>query len=60
MKMSTTAEEKMFRCENCPFATYAKFREYYGYFDYADKWIQAAFDGTGTKVFARGNGEFVV
>merc|ERR1711937_987980 len=58
MKMSTTAEEKMFRCENCPFATYAKFREYYGFFDYADKWIQAAFDGTGTKVFARGNASF--
>jgi hypothetical protein len=53
---STQAEDKMFRCENCPYPTYKKFREYYGFFDYADKWINAAFDGTGTN-FARGNGE---
>lgn len=58
-KFSTEAEQKMYRCENCPYATYQKFRDYYGFFDYADKWITAAFDGTGT-TFARGNGEFVV
>ena len=56
-KFSTTAEEKMYRCENCPYGTFKKFREYYGFFDYADKWIDAAFDGAGTKM-ARGNGEF--
>jgi transcription elongation factor Elf1 len=55
---STSAEEKMFRCSNCPYDTFKKFREYYGFFDYSDKWIDAAFDGKGT-VFARGNGEFV-
>lgn len=54
---STQAEDKMFRCENCPYPTYKKFREYYGFFDYADKWINAAFDGTGTN-FARGNANF--
>ena len=53
---STEAEQKMYRCENCPYTTYQKFREYYGHFDYADKWINAAFDGTGTS-FSRGNGE---
>lgn len=56
-KFSTQAEDKMFRCENCPYPTYKKFREYYGFFDYADKWINAAFDGTGTN-FARGNANF--
>merc|ERR1712151_161365 len=54
---STSAEEKMYRCDNCPYATYRKFREYYGAFDYADKWINAAFDGTSTK-FTRGNANF--
>jgi len=56
-KLSTTAEEKMFRCDNCPYKTFKKFREYYGFFDYADKWIDAAFDGTGTKM-GRGNANF--
>merc|ERR1712166_1639392 len=54
---STSAEEKMYRCENCPYNTYRKFREYYGFFDYADKWINAAFDGTSTS-FSNGNGNF--
>jgi len=56
-KFSTTAEEKMFRCDNCPYDTFKKFREYYGHFDYADKWVDAAFDGSGTK-FIRGNANF--
>ena len=55
-KLSTTAEEKMYRCDNCPYKTFKKFREYFGFFDYADKWIEAAFDGSGTKM-GRGNGE---
>ena len=54
---STSAEEKMYRCDNCPYNTYRKFREYYGFFDYADKWINAAFDGTST-AFSNGNGNF--
>ena len=58
-KFSEAAEEKMYRCENCPYETFRKFREYYGFFDYADKWVQAAFDGSSTN-FARGNGECAV
>jgi hypothetical protein len=54
---STGAEQKMYRCENCPYNTYRKFRDYYGTFDYADKWINAAFDGTST-TFSNGNGNF--
>jgi hypothetical protein len=54
---STGAEQKMYRCENCPYYTYRKFRDYYGTFDYADKWINAAFDGTST-TFSNGNGNF--
>jgi len=56
-KLSTTAEEKMYRCENCPYKTFKKYREYFGFFDYADKWIEAAFDGSGTKM-GRGNANF--
>jgi len=56
-KLSTTAEEKMYRCDNCPYSTFKKFREYYGFFDYADKWIDAAFDASGTKM-GRGNANF--
>lgn len=56
-KFSVTAEEKMYRCERCPYKTFSKFRDYYGFFDYADKWIDAAFDGGGTK-FNRGNANF--
>lgn len=48
----------MYRCENCPYRTFEKFREYYGFFDYADKWVNAAFKGEGTN-FQRGNANFV-
>jgi len=54
---SSTAEKKMFRCDTCPYETFAKFREYYGFFDYADHWIQTAFEGNRTQ-FVRGNGNF--
>ena len=53
---STGAEEMMYRCENCPYNMYKKYRDYYGSFDYADKFILAAFDGTSTQ-FSRGNGK---
>lgn len=56
-KLSTTAEEKMYRCKNCPYKYFKKFRDYYGFFDYADKWIDAAFDGSGTNM-GRGNANF--
>lgn len=54
---STQAEEKMYKCENCPYVTYNKFYEYYGEFDYADQWVSAAFDARATN-FARGNADF--
>lgn len=54
---STEAEEKMYRCENCPYVTYEKFYQYYGEFDYAHQWIMAAFDGQSTS-FANGNADF--
>lgn len=56
-KFSTTAEEKMYRCERCPYDTFGKFRDYYGFFDYADKWVDAAFDQGSTR-FSKGNAQF--
>ena len=56
---SEQAEAKMYRCENCPYETFRKYREYYGFFDYGDKWVTAALDG-GSTSFARGNGECVI
>merc|ERR1719437_240309 len=48
----------MYRCgENCPYRTFKKFREYYGFFDYADKWVEAAFDSESTS-FDRANASF--
>lgn len=40
---STGAKAKMYDCEKCPYPTYKKFYDYYGAFDYGDKWVQAAF-----------------
>jgi len=40
---STGAKAKMNDCANCPYLMYEKFYKYYGEFDYADKWVQAAF-----------------
>mmetsp|Transcript_17620 Transcript_17620/g.49862 ORF Transcript_17620/g.49862 Transcript_17620/m.49862 type:complete len:501 (-) Transcript_17620:120-1622(-) len=40
---STGAKAKMNDCDNCPYPMYEKFYNYYGEFDYADKWVQAAF-----------------
>lgn len=54
---STTAEEKMYRCENCPYVTFEKFYQYYGAFDYANQWVMAAFDGRST-TFSKGNADF--
>merc|ERR1711865_1041578 len=44
----------MYRCAGC---TYKKFRDYYGAFDYADRWITAAYEKASTN-FARGNANF--
>lgn len=54
---SLQAEERMYRCENCPYSTFEKFYKYYGVFDYANQWIMAAFDGKST-TFANGNADF--
>jgi hypothetical protein len=56
---SLQAEEKMWECKNCPYSTYQKFYEYYGEFDYANKWVLAAFDGSTTN-FDNGNADFSV
>ncbi|EOD06125.1 hypothetical protein EMIHUDRAFT_219446 [Emiliania huxleyi CCMP1516] len=46
---STGAEGKMYNgnnCAGCPYKTFSVFYDYYGDFDYADKWVSAALDGT--------------
>ena len=47
---STNAKARMYdksdKCVGCPYKTYLKFYEYYGDFDYADKWVMAALDNT--------------
>merc|ERR1719353_1375558 len=44
---STGAEGKMYDgCAGCPYKHYSMFYDYYGDFDYADKWVSAALAGT--------------
>ena len=46
---STSAEGKMYNgsdCAGCPYKTFSAFYDYYEDFDYADKWVSAALDGT--------------
>ena len=33
-------------CPGCPYRHYKMFYDYYGDFDYADKWVSAALAGT--------------
>jgi hypothetical protein len=54
---SAGAKAKMYTCEKCPYVTYEKFYQYYGQFDFADKWVTAAFDG-GSTTFSNGNADF--
>jgi hypothetical protein len=54
---STTAREKFWLCENCPYVDYVRFVNYYGTFDYADHWVQAAASGAATD-FNLGNADF--
>lgn len=54
---STTAKAKMYDCANCPYDTYQQFYNYYTNFDYANKWVLAAFNGGSTN-FANGNADF--
>ena len=44
---STGAKGKMYDgCPGCPYRHYKMFYDYYGDFDYADKWVSAALAGT--------------
>lgn len=67
-KFSTFAKELMYDCPDdlkgstgeCPtrpHATYKKFYDYYGDFEYANEWVLAAFEARDT-IFTRGNGQF--
>ena len=43
---STGAQDKMYDgCPGCPYRHYKMFYDYYGGFDYADKWVSAALAG---------------
>merc|ERR1740138_1934406 len=43
---STKAKKVMYEdCPGCPYKTYKKFYDYYGDYDYADKWVMAALEG---------------
>ena len=43
---STGAQDKMYDgCPGCPYRHYKMFYDYYGDFDYADKWVSAALAG---------------
>ena len=40
---STSAQSKMYNgCPGCPYKHYSRFYDYYGDYDYADKWVSAA------------------
>merc|ERR1719271_906977 len=42
---SSGAFSKMYDCSiGCPYHTYKMYYDYYGDFDYADKWVSAALD----------------
>ena len=44
---STGAQAKMYTgCPGCPYKHYSMFYDYYGDYDYADKWVSAALAGT--------------
>merc|ERR1711871_1425074 len=52
---STSAQSKMYDgCPGCPYKHYSRFYDYYGDFDYADKWVSAALAGT-SMTFTSGN-----
>jgi hypothetical protein len=56
---STGAQEKMYECANCPYVDYKKFVDYYGDFDYANKFVVAALSGGSTNYkTGRGNADF--
>ena len=47
----------LLNCKGCPYTDFKHFYDYYGRDDYADHWVQSAFDGTMTS-FSRGDADF--
>ena len=46
-RFSTRAQGHMYDgCPGCPYTHYKQFYDYYGDFDYADKWVSSALAGT--------------
>jgi hypothetical protein len=56
-KFSTEAQAKMYDCEKCPYATYKKYYDYYGAYDYANQWVLAGFNKAKTE-FTNGGADF--
>jgi hypothetical protein len=54
---STEAEDKMLKCNSCPYPDFKIFNGYYGRADYADHIIDSAFKGIPTDLF-EGNMNF--
>jgi len=54
---STSAQKKMYECDNCPYKLYQKFYNYYGAYDYANQLVLAAFGGDKTQ-FSNFNNDF--
>lgn len=57
MSFSTNAEDRMYTCMACPYFDYKLFYLYYGEYDYAHQFIEAAFNGGKTQ-FLKGNADF--
>jgi hypothetical protein len=56
---STEAQKKMAECENCPYAMYDKFYQYYGQYDYGNQIVEAAYEKKQTN-FKNFNNDFGV
>ena len=56
-KFSSDAQTLMYQCPQCPYNTYQKFYDYYGAYDYANKFINMAIDA-GTTSFDMGSADF--
>eukprot|EP00965_Chrysotila_dentata_P207958 6184425-Pleurochrysis_carterae.AAC.1 len=55
---STNAQDLMYdNCPGCPYKHYKMFYDYYGRFDYVDRWVTAALRGEDTE-FRNGNALF--
>lgn len=54
---SIGAEEKMAKCDACPYVDYAKYLNYYGEYDYGHQYVSAAFAQRSTN-FSHGNVDF--